>query len=435
VIFFSKNKIKEQHKKWNDNFSNQYNIPVPIFTPSCQQVRDWWDSPASVKLLVGANQSGKSTTGGAYVANVARKKPGGLSWACALTFDMCRILYEKITEYLAPHEIKTIVWGSRAKKIPYSLIHINGHEIVFKSMDSGFQKFEGAQVDGVIWIDEQCKQRQIVTSCIARTTMTGAPIILTFTPLLGKNFIYHDFFKNQDKNIFSTTITLYDNIFLNDASRDRTINLYSEEERPYRVLGQWAQLSGRIYKSFNREKHSIPFSQELLDSCHTIIRGVDFGTWKAVTWTGIDHNDNLYILREWKYTDYTIHEMSEAIFSIEKDMVRVSDDTVTDHSFQERYELERDGIYCTLADKSVQKGIEIIRRRLQNGSFFVCDTCPKTADEIEEYVCKEGSMEPKKGQDDHLCDTFRYGAVYAESYCYNKFGEIPRIESVAKSIL
>lgn len=417
---------------------------LPEFTSSCHQVERWWNSRAKIKLLCGGNQSGKSTTGGAYVAHILRSQPGGKSWACALDFQMTSILYDKLMEYLAPEEIHTIVWASRGRNIPFSLTHHNGHTVFFKSMDASPSKFEGEQISGIIWIDEECPKKVIYTSCLARTTKYGAPIIMTMTPLKGKTWVYHDIFQlaanrkavQADKrktNIYAETLSLYDNIFLPRERIDEVVDAYSEDEIPYRVFGKWAQLSGRVYPKFRYETSVIPYTQDLLGSCHTILKSIDFGRWKAVTWLGIDHNENVYVLREWKEAEYTLSEMADAIDRIESEMERRTDDTITDHAFQERYELEQYGIHCALADKSIRKGIEIMNRRIQHSSFFVCDSCPKTIAELEEYIYKEGTPEPKKGQDDHLADTVRYNVTESEQYCSGKFGDIPRIDSVAKS--
>jgi len=260
-------------------------------------------------------------------------------------------------------------------------------------------------------------------------------------PHKGKTWIYHEIFQpaanrkaidpqQQKPHIHAETITLYDNIFLSRDKIEAIVEAYSEDERPYRVFGEWAQLTGRVYPKFTRETCVVPYTNDLLNTCHTILKSIDFGRWKAVTWVGIDHNECVYVLREWKEAEYTISDMANAIHEIERKMERTTDDTVTDHAFQERFELGQYDIYCSLADKSVRKGIEIINRRIQKGTFFVCDTCPKTLAEIEEYVYNKDTPEPQKGQDDHLIDTVRYNVTEAERYCSHQYGQIHKIESV-----
>jgi len=416
-------------------------IILPPFTPSCQKVQEWWDAPNKIKMLVGGNQSGKSTTAGAYVADYVRNHPGCLVWAVAPNFEMTKICFDKLDEYFHPDEICEPIWAAKGKGIAYSQPHKNGGRVVFKSEEAGFRKFEAAQCD-LVWIDEQLKSKMVFTSCVARTTMTGGQILLSFTPLLGKtHWSYKDLFLND--NVFSRTISLYDNIYLDPKARDMQVAFYGEEELPYRVYGEWGILEGRIYKTFNEDVHVIPFDIELFGRIQYIIRGVDFGRWKACSWVGIDHDEDAYILAEWKNDECSIQDMAEAIISIEEEFGYAFShkiiDTHTDHAFQERFELEAHGIPCTPANKSVQLGIEIFRRRLkvhENGrpSLFVCDNCPKTIEEIESYVSKPGTQEPKKPQNDHLIDGTRYALVELDTYCEGKFGELPRIQSAGKSM-
>jgi len=432
-------------KKFREELRNQLDSTAilpsefqpPQFSPSCQRVEQWWASDAKIKLLVGANQSGKSETAGAYVSDFMRNNPNTLIWAVATTFEMSKICYDKITKYLHPSEIEGVNWAAKGKGIAHSLRHINGSEVVFKSCDSGFRKFEGAQVN-LIWADEEIKDKPVYTSCVARTTMTQGQIILSMTPLMGKTWIYHELFKSPSPQIFATTITLYDNIYLPDDQREQLIALYSEDERRYRVYGKWGQLTGRIYRKFSDRTHVIPFSRSIIERCRTIIRGLDFGRNKACIWIGLDDNDVAYVLAEWKQQEVTLREMAEEMKRIEKDVLcRNSDDTVSDHAFQERFELENFDVYCEPAKKTLQLGFEIVRRRLEldkltgTPALLVCDSCVKVIDEMENYVSKgDNSFVPKSGQDDHLVDTLRYAVVKAEEYSQKKFGEIPKIKTV-----
>ncbi len=413
---------------------------IPHFVPTCEKVKAWWDHPAKVKMLCGGNRAGKSITGVAYVCHIARTRPGSLSWACALNFDMCGILFDLMRKYFHPSEIDYINWASRGKGIPHSVIWKNESKTVFKSMDAGFRKFEGAEVDGVILLDEECKEKRIYTSCVARTTGTPGQVILTMTPLMGKTWAYHDIFQKADgEKIYAETLTLYDNTTLARDDIDFIINFYSEEETPYRVYGEWGLVTGRVYRSFSEATHVIPYNQHIIDHLKVIIRSIDFGRWKAVTWIGIDENETAFVIGEWKYDECTMDTMAEEIWAMDEQLKVAGriDDTVTDHAFQERFELSNSGIDCTPADKAVSLGIEICRRRIRNAagtiSVFVFDTCPKLTAELELYT-QDDFGKPLKGQDDHLTDTFRYNLVDLDEYCTMKYGQSPGIESAAPSV-
>lgn len=429
--------IEQESQTLRSTLSNYQQINptlIPQFMPSCEKVEEWWEAPNKIKMLVGGNQSGKTTTAAAFVADYVRHHPGALVWAVAVTFDMTRICYDALMDYFHPSEVAETIWAAKGKGIAYSIKHINGAEVVFKSADAGFRKFEGAKCH-LIWCDEQIKDKMVFTSCLARTTMTQGQILLSFTPLLGQqHWSYTDLF--QSKSVFSRTITLYDNIYLHPEERDAMIELYAPEEIPYRVMGEWGILEGRVYKSFNAGVHVIPMTPELLDSIHLVIRGVDFGRHKACSWVGIDHNERAYVLEEWTGQECTIEEMADAIKAKEEAygpaLTHKIMNTQTDHSFQERFDLEKYEIFCTPANKSVDLGLTMIQRRLKvkqpenKPALYLCDTCPETISEYENYIyANDYSMKPKKPQQDHLCDASRYALVEIDEYCSYQYGVEP----------
>ena len=428
------------------SISSSYDIPV--FSPSCQQVEDWWNSDKRIKLLLGGNQSGKSTTGGAYVAAFARDHPNSLVWAVGLDFDRTRICFLKLQEYLAEEEIHLIVWASRNKGIAHSVRLTNGCEIVFKSAAAGFMKFEGDKVD-LVWIDEEIKDKQVLHSCLARTTMTQGQTVLTMTPLQGKTWLYYDYVDKQHPNVFHTTMTLYDNPYLPKEQIDQMLSIYSPREIPYRVFGKWGIVEGIIYEEFSEETHVIPFDEAIVKRCNTVLRALDFGRTVACVWLGIDDYENLYILGDLKLVECYIEDFAALIeekeFEIGLRPLQRRQDiiTYTDHAFQERFELERYGIDCIPADKAVEVGIETVRRRLKvqedkKVNLHILDNCQQTVDELNDYqydkapLGKEPSGKPRK-LNDHLSDCLRYAVVAADDYCEFRYDQY--FESAVKSEL
>jgi hypothetical protein len=406
---------------------------IPEFEIRSPKVQRWWDSKAKIRILSGANRSGKSITLGAKVLQIAREKEGSLSWMITLSFEMSGIIWKLMEKYLDPSEIYEPVWGNKRLAIPKQVkFKANDAIIQFKSQEQGFLKFEAAEVDGAIAFDEEVLSRQLLSSALRATTGTGAPVLMALTPLQGKTFIYHDFFKKADGEfIFAETLELRDNKFLREEDFLEAENFYSESEKPYRLYGKWGILEGRIYRIFNTDRHCVPFSRDIVSQCHTIIRGIDFGRWKACVWLGITDDDKVYQLYEWKKDEVTIKQMAEEIKAIDRFLRREPTETVTDHAFQERFELDNYGIYCKPAKKSIKLGIEITARRFEDESLQLCD-CPQTEEEIENYVWgKDGK--PAKGQDDHLVDCQRYALVEAEDYCQYKYGMIPELMSACKS--
>jgi phage terminase large subunit-like protein len=422
---------------------------IPTFTPSCKKVKKWWHSKAKIKLLVGANMSGKTETAAAYVADYTRNHSDKLIWCIAPDFDMSRICYQKLRKYFGGKnldgEIIKKSWRARNKELPYSISHKNRTTIMFKSCETGFLKFEGAEVD-LIWADEEIAEKKIYTSCVARTTMTNGQILLSFTPLHGKTWCYHDLFMSKNPDIYATTISLYDNIFLDPIRRDNVIRLYSSEEQEYRIYGRWGVLEGRIFKTFSESNHVIAYNQDIINHLRVIIRGIDFGRTLACTWIGLDNNEIAYVIAELKVTETTLEDFAHQIFTIE-DSLNIRhriDTTITDHAFQERLELQKYDIFCSLATKHVNNNIDIVRRRLKiqdDGStnLMIFDHCKKLIEEILEYQYKnvrgkgkELSGEPRK-VNDHLVDTMLYNVAELEKYCTYAYTDMNQFISVAQS--
>jgi len=257
--------------------------------------------------------------------------------------------------------------------------------------------------------------------------------------LQGKTWVYRDLFQPDKDNVFKTTITLYDNIYLPSAERDAMIELYSDQEKEYRVFGRWGKLEGRIYKNFNESTHVIPFDREAICQANmpVMLRSIDFGRHLACTWVGLDRYDKAYVVGELKVKEMLLEDFATLVRKTQKELGIIDaliDDTVTDHAFQERLELENYEIYCSPADKAVQYGIEIVRRRLkihddQSTNLYVMDNCVGTIEEFQDYQYKivpvghEESGEPRK-LNDHLMDTVRYNIVELEDYSSKKFAKI-----------
>ena len=197
--------------------------------------------------------------------------------------------------------------------------------------------------------------------------------------------------------------------------------------------GRWAQAEGAIYEDYRPGIHLID-RFDIPDEWRKI-RVIDFGLTNPFVcqWWAIDHDGRMYRYREIYMTGRTVATHSHQIKELSKD--ENIEQTICDHDAEDRLTLEENGIPNIAAEKSVLQGIGKVQDRLKiqiDGKprlFFLRDslveidqslsdrrkpTCSEQ--EIETYVWKSKSTkeEPVK-EDDHGCDTTRYGVMYVES--------------------
>jgi phage terminase large subunit-like protein len=76
--------------------------------------------------------------------------------------------------------------------------HVSGEysTIMFKSYDQRREAFQGTEMEGGIWLDEECPL-DIYTECLTRLMTTEGLLILTFTPLSGWTEVVDSFLKKE----------------------------------------------------------------------------------------------------------------------------------------------------------------------------------------------------------------------------------------------
>jgi len=254
-------------------------------------------SKAKIRIVLGANRSGKSEFGGIdtciqvtgvipkCIAEVYPKDfiRNGKYWVSSLDFPSSRdITQDKVNKYLPKRFVQRF---SKDDKI-YFLTE--GREIGFKSADSGREKYQGTSRYQV-WMDEE-HPKDVYDEAYMRTIDCSGRILLTFTPVEGLTWSYQElylkakryyFTKNKhgipeepgiihtleeikllkdrelqvrentdssaDPDIEVFQMSTYDNPHLPDIEIQRTERKWAEDQSQYRarVLGQYAKMSNR----------------------------------------------------------------------------------------------------------------------------------------------------------------------------------------------
>jgi phage terminase large subunit-like protein len=188
--------------------------------PSCPDGCD--GSPHRERLLMGANQSGKTYSGGAEAAfHLTGRYPDDWpgrrftkptrGWVGSDGFEAVRNGAQRIlvgepkveSEWgtgLIPGD-DLLDWARAGGGVPYLLDsivvrHVSGgvSTLAFKSYDQGREKWQTETLD-FVWFDEEPEQ-EIYTEGLTRTNATGGIAWMTFTPLKGMSIVVHDFIES-----------------------------------------------------------------------------------------------------------------------------------------------------------------------------------------------------------------------------------------------
>lgn len=252
---------------------------------------------AKIRMLVGANRSGKSEVGavdtlvratGTIPKCIEEDFPqdkiriGGY-WISSLDFPSSRdITQQKILKFCPKR------FYSGFNKEDKKLFLRNGSELGFKSADSGRDKYQGTSRNG-IWQDEE-HPKEVYDECYMRTIDCCGWISFTFTPVEGLTWAYQELYKKAKHYISTINIhgisedvgsvhtpeeiallkerkliivpntaedasddivvfqmSIYDNKFLPNAEIHRAEKKHANDPAQYnaRILGRFTKLTGR----------------------------------------------------------------------------------------------------------------------------------------------------------------------------------------------
>jgi phage terminase large subunit-like protein len=279
------------------------------------------------RLLMAANQSGKSFAGGMEAAMHAtgrypewwqgkRFDRATIGWACAVTGELARDVVQRVlvgrpgalgTGAIPKADIiETVSARGVADLLDYIRVkHVSGgvSTIGFKSYVSGRERFQGETLDWC-WCDEEA-DFDVYTEILTRTNIGQGPVWTTFTPLKGASEVVRRFTieKSDDRAVVSMTLDDVDHY--SEEEKKRIADSYPEHEREARTRGVPTLGSGRI---FPVSESSITVDHRTIPSHWPRIGGMDFGWTHAfaaaeLAWDR-DH-DCVYLVRTFRQREST----------------------------------------------------------------------------------------------------------------------------------
>jgi phage terminase large subunit-like protein len=248
------------------------------------------------RLLIAANQSGKSLAGAMEVAMHAtgrypawwqgkRFDRATIGWGAGTTNETTRDTVQRIlvgrpaqqgTGAIPRDAIVDLV---SARGIPdlldsIKVRHVGGgiSVIGLKSYQRGRESFQGETLD-YLWFDEE-PSADIYTEGLTRTNVGQNPVWVTFTPLLGMSETVRRFLLEQSPERSVTTMTLDDVDHYSAEEKAKIAASYAAHEREARVRGVPTLGSGRI---FPVSEETLAIEQRDFPKHWPRIIGVDFG--------------------------------------------------------------------------------------------------------------------------------------------------------------
>src|SRR5215470_1399446 len=221
------------------------------------------------RLLIAANQSGKSLAGGMECAMHAtgrypdwwqgkRFDKPTIGWGAGTTNETTRDTVQRIlvgrpgqqgTGAIPKDAILELVSARGTPDLLDSIKvrHVSGGVSVIglKSYQRGRESFQGETLD-YLWFDEE-PPADIFTEGLTRTNVSQGPVWVTFTPLLGMSEVVRRFLlePSPDRNV--TTMAIDDVDHYSAEEKAKIAASYAAHEREARTKGVPTLGSGRIF--------------------------------------------------------------------------------------------------------------------------------------------------------------------------------------------
>jgi phage terminase large subunit-like protein len=394
------------------------------------------------RLLMAANQSGKSLAGGMECAmHSTGRYPDGwqgkrfdkptIGWVAGTTNETTRDTVQRIlvgrsgqqgTGTVPREAILELVPARGTPDLLDSIKvrHASGGVSVIgiKSYQRGRESFQGETLD-YLWFDEE-PPADIYTEGLTRTNISRGPVWVTFTPLLGMSEVVRRFLLEPSPDRSVTTMTLDDVDHYSAEEKAALAASYGPHEREARIKGVPTLGSGRI---FPIAEETLAIEPRDFPAYMPRIGGMDFGwdhPFAAVELVWDRDIDTVYVARCYRVREATavIHAAALRPWGKRLPWAWPRDgrrETLEGAgiALAKQYGaqgLDMLGVHAQFEDKgvSVEAGIADMLIRMETGRFRVFKHLNDWFEEFRLYHRKDGRVH-KEGDD--LMSATRYAVM------------------------
>jgi len=277
------------------------------------------------------------------------------------------------------------------------------------SYDQGRGKWQADTVDGA-WFDEE-PPLDVYTEGMTRTNVTGGPLMLTFTPMLGASAVVRLFYPVEGEHsraLFRhvTQMGIEDVDHFTAERRKQVIEQYPEHEREARAFGRPVLGSGMVFPVTESAVKIQPIN---LPQHWPRIVGLDFG-WDhptAAVWVAWDRDtDTMYVYKTYCQAKTTIG-VHASVIRAAGNWVPIAwphdgyqHDKNAGKSYMALYKEQGLNMlprHATFKDEdtssfSFEAGVGEMLERMQTGRLKVFETCNEFFNEFRAYHRKDGKV-------------------------------------------
>jgi phage terminase large subunit-like protein len=342
------------------------------------------------------------------------------------------IVMPEFKRWCPPAILKGQSWA-KAYSTQHNIINFDdGGRLEFYTYEQDPAVMVGASLDYVIY-DEPPPEAHFHENLIRTTDRAGCHRF-GMTPVNmkggGIGWIKREILdQKDDPHITVVRATIHDNPLLSADEIEFTLSQFPEDERQAREYGDFIHFGGMIYPGgFERilvdpvlpppDPAVITMPERIRYS--DIYVGIDPGLKNAAfVWVAFDSDNRALAFAELLLREKTPIDYARAIRKVNslyriRDAMYIIDPSARNRSLTNREsvqsELMRQGIPTSWGQNEVEPGVQSVRRRIQEGGFFVGENLKGLRGEADEYRMddrEDGEFKVIK-ENDHRLDALRY---------------------------
>lgn len=278
--------------------------PLDFYTPHPKQV-DFHHAPQMIRAFIGGNRSGKTTAG--VIEDLwwvtgehpfLEIRPPVYGRICAQDLKVLKkVVIRKIEEWVPQNLITQRLRGQYGFVQQYEFK--NGSILDLMSYEMDVDKFEGVDLD-FIHFDEPPPEA-VYNASRARLIDRNGHVWFTLTPLKEPWLYDKVYLRAQDnpKRYHIVEVDMTDNPYLDKKGISAFEEDMDEEERRLRVSGEFAHLSGRVIKNFEKRYPYVVESRKVPTHFERYM-GIDPHEQKPIAclWVALNEHDQLEVYDE-----------------------------------------------------------------------------------------------------------------------------------------
>lgn len=231
-----------------------------------------------------------------------------------------KIIIPYFKQFLPESEMKGGSWESAYTKSTRMLTLANGSFIEFMSYDQDTDSFAGTSRHFVAF-DEEPPQA-IFIECKMRLMDTGGSFWISMTPVEGMTWVYYELYEpwknGTDPDLQVLEINTNENPNVDSVQTKRVMKGLSEDDKKARQSGEFIQVGGRVFPTFNKAMHKL--DEFTLSRDMVIYMSYDHG-WRhpaAILWHAILPNQHIVTFHEIVVSMHTVKDLAALILEYER---------------------------------------------------------------------------------------------------------------------